>query len=589
MRKLQILIIALIVCLAAVSPAARISASKQNGRPASYAPGEVIVKLRQNAPQLQLADRLERDFSISRMAGENLSEPRARAAEPLVQIKTGNRLKQIISEHGIDRTFVLKLAPGVDVESAITELRSREDVEYAEPNYRIQPGSLIPNDPRFFDQWGLKNFGFSVNEFPATANADIKISEAWDITTGSPDVVVAVTDTGIDINHPDLAQNIYTNAREIAGNGIDDDGNGYVDDVHGYNVAEMNSDITDLVGHGTEVAGIIAAQTNNNVGVAGVAQVKILPVRFFKRTGPGPADYDATIVEGARALIYAAAAGATIINASWRSLLSIDSVDQAQGRALEDAVNVTNDAGALLVCIAGNEAYDNDFTGVYPGGFRLPNEITVAASDYNDQIWHSYFFPYTLLSGYGQKNVAIAAPGVSVISTAMHGDCALCVESSDPNDWYSHGDGTSLAAAYVSGVAALVKSKYPDDDALHLKQRIIAGADARDSLRPYVAGGARLNALGALTAQIQVTITPPALTKVKVKGGGGKLFLYGAGIQPGARAIVGATGYATSAKNDDRTKMLARTPKSAFPPGVAVTVKLRNPDGGVSQAITVTR
>ncbi len=141
------------------------------------------------------------------------------------------------------------------------------------------------------------------------------------MTKGNPDVIVAVTDTGIDINHPDLAQNIYTNPLEIPDNKIDDDHNGYIDDVHGFNVANMNGDVTDIVGHGTQVSGIIAAQADNNVGIAGVTQSKILPVRFFRKTGPNPGEYDATVAEAARALIYSVAAGASIINASWRSLV----------------------------------------------------------------------------------------------------------------------------------------------------------------------------------------------------------------------------------------------------------------------------
>lgn len=585
MRKLQILTLALIFCLVAVAPVVRVSAKKQARRTT----GEIIVKLKAHAEQLQMTDPNEREFSTSRKVAESFSKQRASAAEPLIPFKTNNRLSKIVSEYGLDRAFLLKLDESADVEAAINELRLREDVEYAEPNYRIQLGTTAPNDPRFFGQWGLKNFGFDVDAIPATPNADIKISEAWDVTTGSPSVIVAVTDTGIDINHPDLAQNIYTNQGEIPDNGIDDDRNGYADDVHGYNVADMNGDVSDIVGHGTQMAGIIAARTDNNIGIAGVAQVKILPVRFFKRTGPGPADFEATIAQAARALIYSVAAGASIINASWTSLLSADSVSDEQALALEEAVNITNDAGALLVCIAGNDGYNNDFTKVYPGAFQLPNEIVVAASDYNDSIWHYNVFPFTIISGFGQKTVEIAAPGVAIITTAKRGDCSLCAQSSDPNDWYLQGDGTSMSAAFVSGVAALVKSRYPDDDALHLKRRIIEGADARDTLRPYVAGGARLNAFGALAAQVQITITPPELTKVQVKGSGKKLFLYGTGIKPGARAIVDATAYSVKPENDKGSKFLARVPKNAFPRGVPVSVKLRNPDGGISQVFTVTR
>ncbi|MGA9774099.1 MAG: S8 family serine peptidase [Blastocatellia bacterium] len=586
MRKLQTLTLALIFCFIAVAPMTRVSAVKRNRNNTAYAPGEIIVKLKQGAPELQFADSLERAAAIALMTK---GESRARAVEPLVTVKANKRLQQIISERGLDRTFVLKLALDADIESACSELLLRDDVEYAEPNYRITLGSTIPNDPRFFDQWGLKNFGYSVDDFPSTIDADIKVAEAWDMTTGSPDVIIAVTDTGVDINHPDLAQNIYTNPLEIPDNKIDDDQNGYVDDVHGFNVADMNGDVTDIVGHGTQVSGIIAAQSDNNVGIAGVAQSKILPVRFFRKTGPSPAEYDATIIEAARALIYSVAAGASIINASWRSLFSVDSVDEDQRLALEDAVNVTNDAGVLLVSIAGNEGFNNDFTKVYPGAFGLPNQIVVAASDFNDGIWHSSFPPFELRSGFGQKSVAVAAPGIAIMSTAAHGTCALCVNSDDPGDWYAKGDGTSLSAAFVSGVAALVKSKYPGDNAMYLKRRITDGADTRESLRPYVASGARLNAFGALTVDVQITITPPVLTKTKVKGGGAKLNLFGTGIQPGARAVIGDKFYTANPKNDERTQLLAKVPKSTFPRGVAVTVRLRNPDGGTSQAITITR
>jgi subtilisin family serine protease len=590
MRKLQTLTLALIFCFITVAPIARVSAVKHKRNDKTYAPGEIIVKLRQDAPELQFADSFERETAIGLMTSERSSQSRARAVEPIIGIKANRRIEKLISERGLDRTFLLKLDPDADIEAAISALRLRDDVEYAEPNYLITLGSVIPNDPRFFDQWGLKNFGFSIDDIPSTIDADIKISEAWDITTGSPDVIVAVTDTGVDINHPDLAQNIYTNTREIPGNKIDDDQNGYVDDVHGFNVADMNGDVTDIVGHGTQISGIIAAQMGNNVGIAGVAQSKILPVRFFKRTGPNPAEYDATITEAARALIYSVAAGASIINASWRSLLSSDSVDEEQARALEDAVNVTNDAGVLLVSIAGNEGYNNDFTKVYPGAFGLPNQIVVGASNYNDEIWRSTFFPFEVRSGFGPKNVTIAAPGVAIMSTAAHGNCELCSTSGDPGDWYARGDGTSLSAAFVSGVAALVKSKYPNDNAMYLKQRITNGADMLDGLRPYVLSGGRLNAFGALTAQVEeIIITPPVFTKAKVKGGGAKLNLFGTGIQAGARVVIGTTSYAASPKSDDRTKLLAKVPKNTFPRGVSVSVKLRNPDGGTSQAITITR
>jgi subtilisin family serine protease len=331
------------------------------------------------------------------------------------------------------------------------------------------------------------------------------------------------------------------------------------------------------------MSGIIAAEINNGIGVAGVSQSKILPVRFFKQVGTFPGDYDATVADAARALIYSIAAGASIINASWRTLLSVDSVPEEYARALQEAVAATDDAGVLLVCIAGNEGYNNDFSKVYPGAYQMANEVVVAASDFNDEIWH---FGYFIQSGFGPNTVTLAAPGVSVLTINARGKCQLCSDSTNPDDWYVRGDGTSLSAAYVSGVAALVKSKYPNDNALMIKQRLMKGVEVTPNLRDYVLTSGRLSALGALTARVEINITPPVLTEFNYKGGSEKLFVYGTGIQKGVRVIVGTTGYSTKRKGDG---YLARVPKSAFPGGIAVPIKLRNPDGGVSQPLTLTR
>lgn len=585
MRKLQIVTLILIFCFVAASPQARVSAIKRYRDPSAYAPGEIVIKLKKNAPALSAADFSERATSIAPIIGKT-DEPGERTLQPLARTAAVERVEEIISRRGLDHVFVLKVDRDADIDALIDRLKSRDDIEYAEPNYRIKLGSFTPNDPRYSDQWGLKNWGSYIEGNPTTENADIKAGFAWDITTGSPDVIVAVTDTGVDITHPDLSRNIYINPREIPGNGIDDDHNGYVDDVHGFNVADANGDTTDVAGHGTQVAGIIAAETGNGMGVAGVSQSKILPVRFFRRLSDSPGDYDATVVDAARALVYSIAAGASIINASWRTLLPADSVPAEDARVLQEAVAATDDAGALLVCIAGNEGFDNDYSKVYPGAYQLPNEIVVAASDYNDEIWHSPFNQYEIQTGFGQRTVALAAPGVSVLTTAARGNCPLCSNSDDPNEWYVRGDGTSLSAAYVSGVAALVKSKYPNDNAIMMKQRLMKGVEVRSNLREYVSTSGRLSALGALTAQAEVNITPPTLTRFKYKGGSEKLFVYGTNIQTGVRVICGTTGYSAKPKGDG---FLARVPKSAFPEGVAVQIKLRNPDGGVSQPLTLTR
>jgi len=342
--------------------------------------------------------------------------------------------------------------------------------------------------------------------------------------------------------------------------------------------------VSDVVGHGTEMAGIIAARSNNQAGISGVSQSRILPVKFFKRTGPEPSDVTATVADAARSLVYSIAAGASIINASWTSLLS---VSEEQANALRDAVAATNDAGVLLVCIAGNQGINDDVTKVYPGAYQLANQIVTAASQYNDEIWHPPFEPTIVLSGYGKNSVDLAAPGMSVFTTSARGQCSACTQSVNPDDWYGNIDGTSAAAAYVSGVAALVKSRYPDDYVTVLKRRILESVDVRASLQRFVRTSGRLNAYGALT--IEIHITPPLLTKLKYKSNTGKLLLYGEGIQQGASVLIGASKYKAKFKGGDQSRVVSTVPESALPAGTPVQVKLLNPDGGLSQALSFSR
>jgi subtilisin family serine protease len=583
MFKARFLTCALILALVIAVPATRVSATKLH-RPSNYAPDEVIVKLKAGAPQLRPAGQYERLMTIARLAGEQDAQS---PAEQLVGSTPNQRVSQIITDRGLDRVFVLKLDPGADVNSIVSELRAREEVEYAEPNYLIKLGTVIPNDPDFAQQWALFNNGIFVGDYATTQNADIKAYMAWDITLGSPDVIIALTDTGVDLTHPDLARNIYTNPGEIPGNGIDDDHNGFVDDVHGFNVADQNGDTTDAVGHGTQMAGIIAAEMNNNIGISGVCQSKILPARFYKRYGPDPTQFSATVADAARSLLYSIAAGASIINASWTTLLDPDLVSGEAALALADAVKATNDAGVLLVCIAGNEGYNLDYSKIYPASYFLPNQIVVAASDFNDDIWRPINNPFVVQTGFGPHSVHLAAPGVSVLTTQARGNCFLCTQETDPLKWYTSASGTSVSAACVSGVAALAKSKYPNDSAVLLKRRIIGGVEVMDNLRSYVIGGGRLSAIGALTSQVNVT--PPALQEVNYKAKKQKLFVYGFGMQDGVNVLVGKAAYPSKPQSDDGTACMARVPAAAFPPGAPVQIKLRNPDGGESLAITLTR
>ena len=583
MLKARFLICALISALVLAVPALRVSATK-NHSPSTYAPDEVIVKLRPDAPQLQVAGQAEKLMSIARLTRKDAVLP----AEQLVGATSNQEISQLFSARGLDRVFVLKLEPGSDVRAKVSELRAREDVEYAEPNYLVKPGTIIPNDPQFSQQWALLNSGIIIGDYATTQNADIKAYKAWDITVGSPDVIVALSDTGVDLTHPDLARNIYTNPGEVPGNGVDDDKNGFVDDVHGFNVADQNGDTSDAVGHGTQMAGIIAAEMNNNVGISGVCQSKILPARFYKRYGADPSQFSATVADAARSLLYSIVAGASIINASWVTLLDADLVSPQSAQALADAVQATNDAGVLLVCIAGNEGYNLDYSKIYPASYFLPNQIVVAASDFNDDIWRPANNPYVIQTGFGPNSVHLAAPGVSVLTTQARGNCFLCTEDTDPANWYTSASGTSVSAACVSGVAALAKSMHPSDSAILLKRRIIEGVEVEPNLLEHVKGGGRLSAIGALTSQ--VNITPPALQEVSFKAKKQKLSIYGSGMQRGVSVVIGTVAYTTKPQSEDGTAFVAKgVPASALPSGVPTRIKLRNPDGGESLSITFTR
>ena len=255
MRRVFFLTLALISLLVFSATRTPVSAVRSHKNPANYAAGDVIVKLKPSASQLQTPDTVERLSRVATLAGDQADLSYRNPAVQLVGATANKRVGEIISRLGLDRTFVLKIDAGADIDAMVSRLRTLDEVEYAEPNYLVKPGSVIPDDPNFSQQWSLLNTGVFVDNFPATPNADIKADQAWDITLGSPDVIVAVVDTGIDLTHPDLVSNIYTNPKEIAGNGIDDDQNGYIDDVwrwnflsdkQGHTVTRLQRDVTQI-------------------------------------------------------------------------------------------------------------------------------------------------------------------------------------------------------------------------------------------------------------------------------------------------------------------------------------------------------
>ena len=275
---------------------------------------------------------------------------------------------------------------GMTAAAAIATYSTLPEVEYIQSNVTVYATDTIPNDPRFDELWGLNNTG----QTGGTPDVDIDASTAWNIRTGG-DVLVGVIDSGVDYTHPDLRDNIWTNPGEIAGNGIDDDGNGYVDDVHGYDFVNDDGDPLDDDGHGTHVAGTIAAKGNNDIGVVGVNwNAQIAAIKFLDETGFG------STFNAIKAIEYAIAIGADLTNNSWGG--------GGDEPALRDAIAAAGEQGQLFIASAGNEGTNTDEFPAYPSSYDLDNIISVAATDSNDRL--------AGFSNFGANTVDLAAPGV---------------------------------------------------------------------------------------------------------------------------------------------------------------------------------
>ncbi len=358
------------------------------------------------------------------------------------------------------RGALVSVEPG----SAAQTIRSLERdgrVAYAEPNFVLRTD--VPNDPFMTRLWGLDNLGQTVNWSAGAPDADIDAREAWSVSTGSPDVVVAVIDTGVELTHPDLAANIWVNEGEdcpgCRTNGTDDDGNGYVDDWRGWDFVNGDNNPTDDMGHGTHVSGTIAAVGNNGLGVAGVTwSTKIMPLKFLSAAGTG------TVADAISAILYANANGAAILNSSWGG----DEFSQA----LLDAIEQTDANGALFVAAAGNSYVNTDLEPNYPSDYEAENVVSVGATDQFDR--RAWF------SNYGTRTVDLGAPGTNIYSAWLGGS-------------YRFQDGTSMATPHVAGAAALAKAVFPGASGIGLKALLLRTVDPISALAGTNRTGGRLN------------------------------------------------------------------------------------------------
>ncbi len=404
-----------------------------------------------------------------------------------VEINKSSTSEVIVKMKHSDKLYKLSAAQGIDTEYLLANYNLNSQIEYVEPNFKFSAAVTTPNDPDFIQQYYL---------------GQVQAQAGWDISTGRPEIVVAVLDSGVDIDNLDLKHNIWVNVHEKPFDLIDNDGNGKVDDFYGWNFVDDNNDVkpsfinfTELgVNHGTIVAGILGARGNNGIGITGAAwQIKIMPLKVLDSSGMGDS---LTLV---RAIDYAISKKVDVIN------LSV--VGHSYSQALQDAISRAWQAGIVIVAAAGNEVGLGQNMDIYPA-YPVCNDgednmvLGVVALDRYSRL--------ASFSNFGSRCSDVSAPGVNFYSTVAY-------HESFPgfNHYYKAGfSGTSVATPLVSALAALIKSVNPSLTNIQIRNIILNTASDVDFLNPNYKGklGSGLvdfgKALGAAKATLSGTSQP---------------------------------------------------------------------------------
>ena len=420
------------------------------------------------------------------------------ASTVLVQFKPGlsdtNRDQLLANFDGaLVRKFSIlpglaEVTVGTSVGDALSTLRASNAVISAEPNYRLHVAD-VPNDPSYSKQWALDS----------DTAIHIDARRAWGLHKGLHSLKIAVLDTGIDKTHPEFGDNIWTNPREIAGDGIDNDANGYIDDTNGWDFtytapglmrSNGDNDPADGHGHGTHVAGIIAAQGNNAIGVTGVCwDAGIVPLKVVGDDGTGLTSWLIAAIE------YSVRNGIPIANASIGGA-------KYSGFCMAAIANAGVQGNLLLVAAAGNNGTDNDVTPFYPASYDLPNIVSVASTTSSGAM--------SSFSNRGLVSVDIAAPGSSITSTYPQSKIA---------SGYATLSGTSMAAPMVTGVAALLHENRPEWGFAEIKAALLASVTPLSGLSGTVASGGLVNAYQAMMLSNKVELVGLRLGKSVLRGG----------------------------------------------------------------------
>ncbi len=346
--------------------------------------------------------------------------------------------------------------PTNTVDHALAMLRRNPFVEFAEPDYVVS-AFAAPDDPYFpSNLWGIVN---------------INAPTAWDATTGNHDTIIAIIDSGIDYDHPDLQANIWRNLAELNGAvGIDDDGNGYIDDIYGWDWCNADNDPKDDYWHGTHVAGSVGAVGDNGVGTVGVNwHVRLMSLKFMCSNGKG------FVSDAIAALDYAIDKNVRVSNNSW-------GWSGDWSNAMANALSNAQAAGHLFIAAAGNDSRNNETTPYYPSSFPHENVISVASIDIADAL--------STFSNWGATSVDLGAPGTDILSTY-------------PNNTYATANGTSMAAPHVSGAAGLIISSHPTWTLIQVKDRLLNNVRSIPSLSGKTVTGGTLN-LAAVTGTARI-------------------------------------------------------------------------------------